>query len=119
MNDELTNYLLAELKKGIEFSKIQLPEVAEQLLEYEFTSAVAWIIIGTLLLVACSFWFRYSCIKLKETSYDEHTPYIVGIMVSSLLLTIMAIAVPNNTFKAYKISTAPKYYLLSELRGCK
>lgn len=91
----------------IEFGKQQIPEVIHQLLLWQLTSSVLWIIVGVVLAILGVWWCRLVNKWVRKDA--ENTPAHIG---TALLFAISAWVIIANSLDALQIWVAPKVYLI-------
>lgn len=117
MSTELINQLLQMVKNGVDFTVGQLPDIARQVLEYNYfiNSVTMWSFIGA--------GFLFLVLLLILNWVDKHTScdmeYVkIGVFIlcaASFLLCLFII--PISLTDNYKIKHYPKLYIIDYLHS--
>lgn len=91
----------------IEFGKQQIPEVIHQLLLWQLTSSILWIVVGIVLALIGIWW----CGKVNKwvAKSSDNGPAHIGTVI---LFALSAWAIISNSLDALQIWVAPKVYLI-------
>lgn len=117
---ELTNYLLATLKEGVEFGKQQAPEVAREIILYHQVSAIIAIIVSATILAIMLRLARWGRSRVLAADFgkratDELVVPALGIAVASAVILCILLAV--KTHGLIKATIAPRVLVLEYLTG--
>lgn len=91
----------------IEFGKQQIPEVIHQLLLWQLTSSILWVVVGIVLALIGAWWCGKANKWVKQDS--ENAPAHI---VTIILFGLSAWAIIANSLDALQIWIAPKVYLI-------
>lgn len=112
MEQQFTDKLLQYLESGEVFLKTELPEIAQQYLNWGVTESYVLIVslfIACLLLAVAT----YIVNKVENSLTPIPFGLFIAISLISMILTI------NGVLTIYKIKTAPKVYLIDKLMKAK
>lgn len=110
MNEKLTNALLDLIQKGQEIA----PELLKEMVEYYSTSITAWAVVSGIFLFLTVVLITITVIYITKTEkWDEEESVLVLFLL--LPLTIFSLFFITNCIDLYKISKAPRAYVIEEL----
>lgn len=121
MKDQLLEQLFQMLKSGVDFTVGQLPDVAKQLLEYNYWANIIGIKIVisflALFVVILLIFFLFSKLfdEFKNTCEACLFPVIITFILFTALVALCMI--PCNLIDNYKIKHYPKLYLMEYLKS--
>jgi len=126
MNDKATDILVtlinraaAGIDQAVEFSKVQLPEVIEQLLLWKSVSYGIGICVTLLLTVGCALAFKKGLILMRR---DDDRVGFVLFLVSLMAGVLFAALLTSYVAAALQLALAPKVWLIgyaTSLAGAK
>lgn len=102
------------------FAAAQIPDILQQKLAYEFWSAVAWLGVGTIMLLIVPIAWIISMRLLKKhqpAMYDRDKYFMAPILITIFVGGSGVVMLLANLDTALKIYFAPKVYIIDWLRG--
>lgn len=110
---DITNYV----KQGGEFVKSQAPDFIQQYINYHLVSDILLVIILPIIIITCIFLCRKFVKAIKECSLDQEFFYMMGTIISIVIMIMAAIFTIIGLVEIVQIIIAPKVFIVHSLLG--
>jgi hypothetical protein len=122
MNEELQNALLSLINQATTFASGEIPEVLHQVLIWNLTASIAWMIAGIVWFVVAWRFYKYATLLPREQRKEgvlfdragdkrEEAIYFLCVF-GGIFSLLFANALIFSPFEIAKILLAPKLYLI-------
>lgn len=122
MKEELLKQLVEIIQKTNDFTIEQMPLVAKEIIKYGFVSSLVFLIIDILLILGCFFMVRRSMKVFDNDDLKDSDELMCRIkfITACILFIPLLIGIFYQTSDLIKVTTAPRLYIIDQLKpsGC-
>lgn len=111
MNEEFQKYLMSILEKTGEFLSAEVPEIANQILKFSLAENIVWLLFYLISLTGLYFGLKF-IFKTTKDKYDNELERGLSCILAFFIGSISAISTVDHMVEIFKITIAPKLFLL-------